>query len=296
MGYYDDDFYGPSKRRREKKSSTLVTALLSSFIGGLIVLLMLPTFMKAGIIEIPQTVIERVTSKNMEATPVSAANQSGKSDNSDVVQAVDQAKDAVVGVINLTKMQNRWSRDTKSVEQGTGTGVVFKKEGKFAYIVTNNHVIAGSTDVEVSLSDKDRVKAEVVGADLFTDLAVLKIDASKVKDVVELGDSDQLQPGQTAIPIGNPLGLSQSVTLGVISATNRSIPVDVDKNGQDDWEINVIQTDAAINPGNSGGALININGELVGINTLKIAQNAVEGLGFAIPINEAKPIIDDLME
>ena len=128
------------------------------------------------------------------------------------------------------------------------------------------------------------------------DLAVLEIDASKVKKVAEFGDSDKLKMGEPVIAIGNPLGatFSGSVTKGIISGLKRTIPVDINQDGVMDWQAEVLQTDAAINPGNSGGALINIAGQVIGINSMKIAENAVEGMGLSIPINSAKPIINDL--
>src|SRR5690606_29812159 len=132
--------------------------------------------------------------------------------------------------------------------------------------------------------------------DILTDLAVLEIDAKHVTTVAEFGNSENLRVGEPAIAIGNPLGLrfSSSVTQGIISATERSIPVDLTGDGQIDWHAEVIQTDAAINPGNSGGALINIQGQVIGINSMKIAQSAVEGIGFAIPTAIAVPVINDL--
>jgi serine protease Do len=136
----------------------------------------------------------------------------------------------------------------------------------------------------------------LLGGDVWTDLAVLEIDASKIKKVAEFGNSDALKMGEPVMAIGNPLGatFSGSVTQGIISGINRTIPVDINQDGIMDWNAEVLQTDAAINPGNSGGALINIGGQLVGINSMKIAQNAVEGIGLSIPINYVRPIINDL--
>jgi serine protease Do len=147
----------------------------------------------------------------------------------------------------------------------------------------------------VQVSEGTRLQAKVIGSDELTDLAVLRIDGSKVNSVAEFGDSSKLTLGEPAIAIGNPLGfLEGSVTEGIISSTNRTIPVDTNGDGQEDWQSEVIQTDASINPGNSGGALINIDGQVIGINSSKIAQDEVEGIGFAIPMNVAKPIIEDL--
>ena len=171
--------------------------------------------------------------------------------------------------------------------QSVGSGVIFDKKG---YIVTNNHVVSGSKEVNVSLSNGQTVPGKVVGTDASTDLAVVKIDSSDSLPVAVLGDSDALQIGETAIAIGNPLGLEfqGTVTVGVISALNRSLD-DIDQ------RFKLIQTDAAINPGNSGGALVTADGKVVGINSAKISKEGIEGMGFSIPINQAKGIIEQLI-
>ena len=175
---------------------------------------------------------------------------------------------------------------------------MYKKEGNTVYIVTNNHVVEGADQLEVTLSDGTKVPAKLRGTDVWTDLAVIEIEGSKIKDddIAEFGNSDKLKAGEPVIAIGNPLGMqfSGSVTQGVVSGVERTIPVDINQDGVEDWNAEVLQTDAAINPGNSGGALINISGQLIGINSMKIAQEAVEGIGLAIPINSAQPIIEDL--
>jgi serine protease Do len=203
-----------------------------------------------------------------------------------------------VGVINIQEKRDFFGQ-VEEGEAGTGSGIVFRKTGNKAYIVTNNHVIAGAQRVQVSLASGEKyIDAKIVGADPITDLAVLEIDSSKVKQVAEFGDSSKVKVGEPAIAIGNPLGLefSRTVTQGIISSTERTMPIDLDEDGQPDYETNVLQTDAAINPGNSGGALVNIAGQVIGINSLKIAKTGVEGLGFAIPIDDASRIIDDLIQ
>ena len=181
-------------------------------------------------------------------------------------------------------------------ETGTGSGVIYKKQGDKAYIVTNHHVVEGAEELEITFDDGRKTEGKLVGSDMWTDLAVIEIDAKLVKTVVEFGDSDALKRGETVIAIGNPLGLgfSGSVTVGVVSGKDRSIPIDFDENGTVDWYADVLQTDAAINPGNSGGALINLAGQLIGINSMKISEATVEGIGLAIPINLAIPIIEQL--
>jgi len=173
-------------------------------------------------------------------------------------------------------------------QQGLGSGVIVSKDG---YILTNYHVVAGANEIEVKTSDKRSFQAEVVGLDSLADVAVIKIK-EKVSDlpVAYLGDSEKLRPGDWAIAIGNPFSLTSSVTLGIISALKRTT------GGIPDAYQNFIQTDAAINPGNSGGALVNIDGELIGINTMIYTQSGgYMGIGFAIPINMARQIMEDLI-
>ena len=207
--------------------------------------------------------------------------------NTAIVQAVKEVGPAVVGI--TTKVYDR-DIFNRRVEVGTsvGSGVIFDKKG---YIVTNNHVVSGSKDVNVSLSNGKTVSGTVIGTDPATDLAVVKIDGSDDLPVASFGDADNLQVGETAIAIGNPLGLEfqGTVTVGVISALNRSLD-DVDQ------RFNVIQTDAAINPGNSGGALVTADGKVVGINSAKISKEGIEGRGCAIPINQVKGIVQQLIE
>jgi len=187
---------------------------------------------------------------------------------------------AVVGIDNNVRT---WQGGTAL--QGSGSGIIFDKRG---YIVTNEHVIEGASNISVTLSGGRKVTAKLIGKDSKTDLAILKVDVDKLP-VATFGNSSNVRVGDVAVAIGNPLGeeFSGSVTVGVISALNRSIDVD----GRD---YKVIQTDASINLGNSGGALCNEAGEVIGINSLKISS--AEGIGFAISINEARPIIDAIMK
>lgn len=228
---------------------------------------------------------------------------------SDVTDAVEVVDDAVVSIINLQGAGDNpfeWYGETQADEEaeedmeqaGTGSGAVYKVEDDTAYIFTNNHVIEGSDGIEVMLQDGQRVEAEVIGADVWTDLAVLAIDAEYVSVVAEFGDSDNLTVGEPAIAIGSPLGteFASSVTSGIISGVGRTVPVDTNMDGEFDWEMTAIQTDAAINPGNSGGPLVNIAGQVVGINSMKISSGVVEGMGFAIPSNDAVDIINELEE
>ena len=201
-----------------------------------------------------------------------------------VVEITRQVGPAVVGIETMVHRQTIYG--STAMASGSGSGIILSNDG---YIVTNNHVIEGASEILVTLSDGTEYPATLIGGDARTDLAVIKIEGESFPCAV-LGNSSQLQVGELAIAIGNPLGneLAGSVTGGYISALNRSITVD-------DQEFNLIQTDAAINPGNSGGALVNNFGEVIGINSVKMSASGVEGIGFAIPIDEAKPIIEDLI-
>ena len=232
------------------------------------------------------------------------------------VNAISKAKDAVVSIVNYQSNSNnnlesilggnsrRSGSDSSNSSElkpaSSGSGVIYKKLGNTAYVVTNNHVVNGAKKLSVILSDGTNVNAEVVGTDVWTDLAVLKISGDNVTTTMDFADSDKIAVGETAFAIGSPLdvNLSNTVTKGIVSAVNRQIPMDVDGDGKNDWNQTVIQTDAAINPGNSGGALINNEGKLIGINESKIAKAtsnvSAEGIGFGIPSNEVKLITEQL--
>ncbi|MFP7442136.1 S1C family serine protease [Bacillus sp. MMSF_3328] len=207
---------------------------------------------------------------------------------------VEGASKAIVGIVKSENRANQFSNTSQTVESGSGSGVIFKKENGSAYILTNNHVVEGASKIDISLHDGQKTTAELVGADALTDLAVLRMDEKYADTLLGFGDSSKLRPGDQVLAIGNPLGLdlSRTVTQGIVSAVDRSISVDTSAGS---WDMNVIQTDAAINPGNSGGALINTAGEVIGINSLKISESGVEGLGFAIPSNDLQPIVEEIM-
>jgi len=214
----------------------------------------------------------------------------------DVTGIVEKVADSVVGVTNLKLVRDIWSSSQMTKETGTGSGVIYKKQGDKAYIVSNHHVVEDAEELEITFDDGTKADGRLVGSDIWTDLAVIEINANEVKAVAKFGDSDALKRGEAVIAIGNPLGLgfSGSVTVGVISGKDRSIPIDFNNDNVVDWYADVLQTDAAINPGNSGGALMNLTGQLIGINSMKISQETVEGIGLAIPINLAIPIIEKL--
>jgi serine protease Do len=292
MGYYDDH-YEYQQRQKGNRGRWFFSALVGAVLGALLVVISVPALSKWNVLPYQVTPRESEQGQNGEAAKEPAIQQQVSVDvASQVTKAIDKVSDAVVGIVNIQEA-NFWSQGG---EEGTGSGVIYKKENGKAFVVTNHHVVQDASELEVSLKDGTRVPAKLLGSDVLMDLAVLEIDAKHVKKVAEFGNSDTVKPGEPVIAIGNPLGLqfAGSVTQGIISGTNRTVEVDLDQDGAPDWNAEVLQTDAAINPGNSGGALVNIQGQVIGINSMKIAQEAVEGIGFAIPINIAIPVISDL--
>lgn len=207
--------------------------------------------------------------------------------------AAERVDGAVVGV--MSTRDNELTGET--ARMGFGSGVIFEIEGKVARIVTNDHVLDYGNTYEIVLPNGKQRKAEVVGRDQFSDLAVLEMNAQGIRHVAKFGNSKDLQRAETVIAIGNPLslGFSQTITVGVVSSTSRVVPVSL-SGRMYDWEMELIQTDAAINHGNSGGALVDLQGTVIGINSMKVADMGVEGIGFAIPIHVAEPIIESLIE
>lgn len=212
---------------------------------------------------------------------------------SETTSVVDKVSDSIVGVVvysnnNAGSLFGTQTETGENKASGSGSGVVYEQTGKYTYIITNHHVIDGANKVQVVFSNNEYVDAEVVGSDEYSDVAILRCQPSFDVNVIDIGDSSLLDKGETVLAIGSPLGIEYSgtVTQGIVSGTDRTVSVDLNSDGVEDWDMNVIQTDAAINPGNSGGALVNMKGELVGITNMKFSDETVEGMGFAIPIND----------
>ena len=273
-----------------KKIGQLLLIILISFFSGVL-----------GSLTILQLNQKQETNTQNNTTITQTA---VKNENS-TTKAVDKVKDAVVSIITYSaNSQNSLfgygesDTDTNTEQVSSqGSGVIYKKDGEYAYIVTNTHVINGASKVDVRLADGTKVPGEIVGSDTFSDIAVVKISSEKVTTVAEFGDSSKLTVGETAIAIGSPLGseYANTVTQGIVSSLDRNVSL----KSEDGQAISTkaIQTDTAINPGNSGGPLINIQGQVIGITSSKIASNggtSVEGLGFAIPSNDAIHIIEQL--
>ncbi|MGT2949515.1 S1C family serine protease [Streptococcus devriesei] len=234
---------------------------------------------------------------------------------SDTTEAVKDVKNAIVSVINYQKIDSSYynnygdSQDENQSEDGLnvygeGSGVIYKKDGDSAYLVTNNHVVKDAEKLEIMLANGKKVVGKLVGSDTYSDLAVVKISSKEVSTVAKFANSDKIKVGEPAIAIGSPLGsdYANSVTEGIVSSLSRTVTTQ-NENGET-ISTNAIQTDAAINPGNSGGALVNIKGQVIGISSSKIASSssdsrsgvAVEGMGFAIPSNDVVSIINQLEE
>ncbi|RYL90860.1 PDZ domain-containing protein [Sporolactobacillus sp. THM7-4] len=297
MGFYDDNRAERSPEsdpepnrssRKRGRGGWFFAGFIGAIVGIVCFLIFAPILSDLGVL--PYTVTTGNQTATNSGSPTLLNREVNLNVNSSVTRAVAKVSPAVVAVINLQKAN---FFDNQYTESGIGSGIIYKRAGPYAYVVTNNHVVAGAGKVEIRLTDSDKVDARVLGKDALYDLAVLRIPAAKVKTIAEFGNSATLKRGEPAIAIGNPLGFSGSVTQGIISSTNRTIPVQANNASV---QAQVLQTDAAINPGNSGGALVNIGGQVIGINSSKIsdASEGVEGIGFAIPINIAKPVINEL--
>lgn len=222
----------------------------------------------------------------------------------DISDIVDEVMPSIVAITNIseTEYQSFWGGRPQTYESTScGSGIIVSQDDDYLYIATNNHVVDGATSLTVTFTDNATVSAEVKGTDPSTDLAVVKVARNSIEDatmsaikIATLGDSDSLRVGQACIAIGNALGYGQSVTTGVISALNREVSVS-DSSSNTSYTAELVQTDAAINPGNSGGALLDASGAVIGINSVKYSDTEVEGIGYAIPISTAKPIIDELI-
>ncbi|RVU71089.1 PDZ domain-containing protein [Lactobacillus xujianguonis] len=296
----------PKKNNNSLLAKTAIVGVVAGLIGGGVSYYGLDQINNAQV-NTNDSSAQTAISSNSSKVSKQSAKTSGT-----MTSAYRRVKGAVVSVINLKRQSTSSdssdfyslfgnskddSKDSGKLETySEGSGVVYMKSNGKGYIVTNNHVVSGSDAVEVMLNNGKTVKAKIVGKDATTDLAVLSIDAKYVTQTAEFGDSKALQAGQTVIAVGSPLGseYASTVTQGIISAPSRTITTS-SSNQQ-----TVIQTDAAINPGNSGGALVNSAGQVIGINSMKLAQSgdgtSVEGMGFAIPSNEVVNIVNQLVK
>ncbi len=224
----------------------------------------------------PNEIVKTITEKNVNVTDTG------------ISESVNKVKDSVVVIETYTK----------GSLVGTGTGFVYDKDDKNGYIMTNHHVIESGDTIKVTYSNDSETTATVVGSDEFADIAVLKVEKDTVLSTATIGKSSDINVGDTVFTIGSPMGIEYkgTVTKGILSGKDRLVSVSVGNSNSADWIMNVMQTDAAINPGNSGGPLCNANGEVIGINSMKIVQTTIEGIGFAIPIEDAVMYAESLRE
>ena len=280
MSYYNDknDYSG----KRPRFFSTVVVALISALLGGVMAVALVPSIY--GNKQLTPT--NQVILNSGETTPL--INTEGAT-NFPVAQIAKTTGPAVVGIANFQSRGSLFGGNGP-IEVGSGSGFIV--DAQHGYIVTNNHVIAGAEKIIVSLADGRNIDAKLVGGDERTDLAVVQIADTKDLVATQQGDSSKLQVGEPVVAIGNPGGqeFARSVTTGVVSATNRILNI------PGEASFNLIQTDAAINPGNSGGPLVNYQGQVIGINSAKNQEPGFEGMGFAIPISDALPTIQQLIE
>lgn len=268
------------KRKNNGFRAVVATGLLCSLVGGGI----------GGVVG------SHIATNNMEAmlTRNEVQSETGQTNRlqlvgnsgeiSPVVAIAEKVTPSVVGVKTFGTAYTYWGQRIANQELGSGSGIIYSEDG---YMVTNYHVIENATSVMITLSDGTEYDARIVGSDASSDLAVLKVDAQNLP-AAELGDSDALKIGELVVAIGNPLGYENTVTDGIVSGLNRQLTNYTDA-------MTLIQTNAAINSGNSGGALVNSKGQVVGINSAKLVASNAEGMGFALSINEVKPIVEEII-
>ena len=289
------------KKKMPKAAAVIGLALLFGVVSS-------ATFLASNILGNKILGLENTSSPKSEArtaTPMTSnVSKSTSVVTSDVSAIVENVMPSVVSITNLSIQQVQdFFGGTRNYEtQSAGTGIIIGQTDDELLIVTNHHVIQSSETLTVTFSDESSIEAHVKGSNPGHDVAVIAVQKNQVSEetmkniaVATLGDSTQLKVGEPAIAIGNALGYGQSVTTGVISAVDRVMPTEQSSGEGEAQGISMIQTDAAINEGNSGGALLNINGEVIGINSAKIAGSKVEGVGYAIPISDVSDIIDGLM-
>ncbi|MBB6674355.1 S1C family serine protease [Cohnella nanjingensis] len=299
MSFFKDDFYStrvkrnsrstpgswPRTSRGSRQGSMFKVALISSMASSVLV-----AFLFYFAFDHPGS---------SPSKPASVAAQPIADTYDRIITAAAKVGPAVVSIINQTKdgqLQEQQGGPDASQSASLGSGVIFQKQGGKALVITNAHVVSDAANVQVVLETGEKKQAKILGKDTITDLAVLEVDDKGITTVAELGDSKKLRKGEKVIAIGNPLGFNDSLTDGIVSNLKQTVPVSLNQDGIYDWEEEVIQISAPINPGNSGGALANLDGQVVGINSMKVADTGVEGIGFAIPIDDAMPIVEQLLK
>ena len=298
----------PKKQRAPRKpgafgpfaAKTVAAALIFGLVGGGVFTGV--SYIGTRAISNPSTASAKLTTTTSGGTKQTSSGDA--KDLTDVSSVVDEVMPSIVAITNTgTVTYNSFFGKKSQQSQSCGSGIIVSEDDDYLYIATNNHVVADSEELTVQFDDDSVVKAEIRGTDPDDDLAVVRVKKSdlgkdtysKIK-IATIGDSDSVAVGSPAIAIGNALGYGQSVTTGIVSALNRTVTTQDSQTGETVTNNKLIQTDAAINPGNSGGALLNENGEVIGINSVKYSSTEVEGIGYAIPMSVAKPIIESLIQ
>jgi serine protease Do len=290
-------FYQSSGERKRRIPGWIGVSVLSALVGCGTTLAMFPYLENHEVVSTTTGSSNAgVTSTNMSA-PVTNVNVSI---NDAITQVVKKAIPSVVAVVNYQSAPDFFDQQSQLEETGVGTGILFAKDNNYGYVVTNNHVVEGAQKLELVLDSGKHVQADVVGTDPYTDLAVLRTPVNNVANLptAVFGNSNDIQVGEPVVAIGTPMGLDfqDSVTAGIISAKQRVMPVEEPETQQVlDYET-VVQTDAAINPGNSGGPLLNMEGQVIAINSSKIVDPTVQGMGFGIPSNTVRTIVQEIMQ
>ena len=298
----------PKKQRAPRKpgafgpfaAKTVAAALIFGLVGGGVFTGV--SYIGTRAISNPSTASAKLTTTTSGGTKQTSSGDA--KDLTDVSSVVDEVMPSIVAITNTgTVTYNSFFGKQSQQSQSCGSGIIVSEDDDYLYIATNNHVVADSEELTVQFDDDSVVKAEIRGTDPDDDLAVVRVKKADLgKDtysnikIATIGDSDSVAVGSPAIAIGNALGYGQSVTTGIVSALNRTVTTQDSQTGETVTNNNLIQTDAAINPGNSGGALLNENGEVIGINSVKYSSTDVEGIGYAIPMSVAKPIIESLIQ
>lgn len=307
--YNNENYYGnippePDKRRRQRKNGSknnkngmgkkAAKLVASAAVFGLVAGACFVGVSVAKDKLYPSTADRIETTSGTTSAKSETSSSGSSSSSSNVASVVNEVMPSVVSITSTIQSSNYYGFGTQESE-GAGSGFIVAKTKDNLMIATNNHVVSDATSLTVGFADDTTAKATVVGTDSSADLAVISVKIKDIKDstaskikVATLGSSDDLKVGEEVVAIGNALGYGQSVTTGVVSAKNREVSLT-------DGTMNLLQTDAAINPGNSGGVLINMDGQVVGINNAKLEDTSVEGMGYAIPITTAKTILTDLM-
>ncbi len=302
-----DDGKTPKKKKEHKKMPKAVAVTGLALMFGVVssATFLTTNYVGTKVLKLGTTQKSTSTTSTSAVTSNASLTKTSSVVTSDVSGVVENVMPSIVSITNMSvqEVQNYFGGTSKQESESAGTGIIISQNDSELLVVTNNHVVAGSDTLTVTFADGNSVEANIKGTDSEYDVAVVAVpldsiseDTKKAIAVATLGDSTQLKVGEPAIAIGNALGYGQSVTTGVISALNRSVSETDQTTGETtESSVKLIQTDAAINPGNSGGALVNANGEVIGINSSKLVGDSVEGVGYAIPISDVSDLIENLM-